>query len=81
MFTIKSNILTVSVQSKGAELQSIFHTANGLEYLWNADPAYWAKKSPILFPIVGELKEGTYYYKEQPYHLLRHGFARDKELK
>ncbi|MBO9574083.1 MAG: aldose 1-epimerase family protein, partial [Chitinophagaceae bacterium] len=49
-------------------------------YLWSGDPAYWAKKSPILFPIVGTLKNNTYYYKDKPYHLTRHGFARDMEF-
>ena len=77
MFSIENNLLKVTVQAKGAELASIRHQQIGLEYLWNADPAYWAKKSPVLFPIVGTLKQDTYYYKGQAYQLPRHGFARD----
>ncbi len=80
MHTIENNQLKVSIQSKGAELQSIVHKVHQLEYLWGADPAFWPKKSPVLFPIVGGLKENTFYYKDQPYHLPRHGFARDKDF-
>lgn len=77
MFTIENDLLRITVSSKGAELQSIFHKEHGLEYMWNADPAYWSKKSPVLFPIVGTLKEDTYYFKDKAYHLSRHGFARE----
>ena len=80
MFTIQSSLLTVSVQSKGAELQRISRNDTGLEYMWDADPAYWAKKSPVLFPIVGTLKDDTYYYNGQAYHLPRHGFAREEDF-
>jgi galactose mutarotase-like enzyme len=80
MYTIESSLLKVGIQTKGAELISVLHTENGLEYLWNADPKYWAKKSPVLFPIVGTLKDNTYYFKGKEYHLSRHGFARDKEF-
>lgn len=66
------------VQSKGAELQSIFHKQFELEYLWSADPAFWAKKSPVLFPIVGTLKNNQYTYQGKTYGMSRHGFARDK---
>ncbi|MEO6001048.1 MAG: aldose 1-epimerase family protein [Chitinophagaceae bacterium] len=77
MFTIENDLLTVNVTSKGAELDSIYHKRNKLEYLWSADPTVWGKKSPILFPIVGTLKNNTYYYEENAYVLSRHGFARE----
>lgn len=80
MYTIESSQLHVSIQTKGAELVSILHTENRLEYMWGADPEFWAKHSPVLFPIVGTLKNNTYYYKGQAYHLPRHGFARDQEF-
>jgi galactose mutarotase-like enzyme len=48
------------VSNKGAELQSIYHKQHKLEYMWSGHPAYWAKKSPVLFPIVGGLKNNTY---------------------
>lgn len=58
-------------------MQSIYHQQHNLEYLWSGDPAFWAKKSPVLFPIVGGLKNNTYRYKGKEYKLGRHGFARD----
>lgn len=77
MFTIENNHLKVSIKTKGAELDALINKATGTDYLWSADPKFWPKKSPILFPIVGTLKNNTYYYKNKPYHLSRHGFARD----
>ena len=77
MQTIYNEVLAVTVNPKGAELNSIFHKQHKLEYLWGADPAYWAKKSPVLFPIVGALKDNTYFFKDNPYQLSRHGFARE----
>jgi galactose mutarotase-like enzyme len=75
MIQIKSDQLVITISEKGAELQSI--KSNGLEYLWQADPKYWSKHSPVLFPIIGELKDGTYIFENKEYHLPRHGFARD----
>lgn len=80
MQTISSPQLTVTIAPKGAELKSISNRLTQLEYLWGADPAYWGKTSPVLFPIVGTLKNNRYHYKNKSYELTRHGFARDKEF-
>lgn len=77
MHTIQNDLLSVTINERGAELDSIFHKENNLEYLWNADPAFWAKKSPVLFPIVGTLKDNSYLHGGKLYHLSRHGFARE----
>lgn len=77
MMQLENSHLRICVAQKGAELQSIFNKDNGLEYLWNGDTAFWGKKSPVLFPIVGGLKNNTYTYNGTPYQLGRHGFARD----
>jgi galactose mutarotase-like enzyme len=77
MFTIENDQLCISINSKGAELQSIFHKEHELEYMWSADPVFWGKRSPVLFPIVGTLKENTYFHKAKSYPLSRHGFARE----
>lgn len=74
---LKNGKLRVVVAEKGAELQNIVRTDFGQEYLWHAGPE-WAKKSPVLFPIVGTLKNNSYTYKGKSYTLGRHGFARDK---
>jgi galactose mutarotase-like enzyme len=80
MLTIEDQQLKISIHPKGAELQSIFHKGHQTEYMWSGDPAFWGKHSPLLFPIVGTLKNNTYYYDGKPYILPRHGFARDREF-
>lgn len=80
MFTIEDQQLRIDIHPKGAELQSIFHKGYQTEYMWSGDPAFWGKHSPLLFPIVGTLKDNTYYYEDKPYQLPRHGFARDREF-
>jgi galactose mutarotase-like enzyme len=78
MFEISNEILTVQISAAGAELQSIINKDNSLEYMWSGDPAFWGKKSPVLFPIVGGLKNGTYQHQGITYQLGRHGFARER---
>lgn len=78
MFHLENEKLRIKIDPKGAELKSIVRKDLNLEYMWSGDPAFWAKTSPVLFPIVGTLKENTYYYNDQAYHLSRHGFAREQ---
>ena len=80
MQTLKNNQLTVKINPKGAELSSLFNIENQTEYLWNADPTFWGKSSPVLFPIVGALKNDIYRFEGKEYTLPRHGFARDREF-
>lgn len=80
MLYLENEQIKVGVHPKGAELQSLFHKGQQLEYMWSGDPAFWGKHSPLLFPIVGTLKANTYYYQDKPYTLTRHGFARDREF-
>lgn len=69
------------MNSMGAELTSLKDVATGTEYMWNADPAYWKRTSPVLFPIVGGLKEGKYRLDGREYPMGQHGFARDMEFR
>lgn len=77
VFTLQNNILKLEVSEKGAELTSILHTLTNTEYLWNGDPAFWKYHSPILFPLVGSLKNKTYTHQGKTYSLPQHGFARE----
>lgn len=77
MFTIENKVIKAVINPKGAELTSLVHKEHALEYMWGGDPAVWGKHSPVLFPIVGMLKNNEYVYKGQSYTLPRHGFARD----
>jgi galactose mutarotase-like enzyme len=78
METIQNDKLKVIIDKKGAELKSVKHLHHQLEYMWSGDPTFWGKTSPVLFPIVGTLKENTYLHEGKAYHLPRHGFAREK---
>jgi galactose mutarotase-like enzyme len=76
---IKNTFLTATINSFGAELCSLKNKENK-EYIWEGNPDFWGKHSPILFPIVGTLKNNSYQYNEIEYHLSRHGFARDMDF-
>lgn len=76
--TLFNSDLTAKINHLGAELFSL--ESNNKEYIWEGNPDFWGKHSPILFPIVGTLKNNTYSFKGQPYKLSRHGFARDNEF-
>jgi galactose mutarotase-like enzyme len=80
MIFLENEHLKVSFVNKGAELQSLINKQNNINYLWNGNAAYWAKFSPVLFPIVGGLKGNTYRFENNTYHLPRHGFARDHDF-
>lgn len=78
MHTLKNEVLTVTVSDHGAELQSI--RKGDTEYLWQGDPAYWGRRSPVLFPIVGSVWEKRYRVDGKEYGLGQHGFARDMDF-
>ncbi|MDB5020224.1 MAG: aldose epimerase [Pedobacter sp.] len=80
MIILENENLIASFSARGAELQSLKSKFSNTEYIWAADPKIWAKHSPVLFPIVGALKENKYIYKEISYELPRHGFARELEF-
>ena len=64
----------------GAELKSLKSVPDNREYMWHGDPAYWGRTSPVLFPIVGGLKDGQYRVDGTSYSMGQHGFARDREF-
>jgi len=77
--TISNSTISASINHSGAELFSLKHN-NNKEYIWEGNPEFWGKHSPILFPIVGTLKNNTYTIDKKEYQLTRHGFARDMEF-
>ena len=79
IITLKNDILSAAINTRGAELQSLLHK-NGIQYMWNGDPLFWGKHSPVLFPIVGMLKNGSYFFEGKEYQLPRHGFAREMQF-
>ena len=80
IFKISSGEITVTISTLGAELISVKNNSDEREYLWCANPQYWKRHSPVLFPIVGRYKNDRAYYEGKAYSMTQHGFARDKEF-
>jgi len=74
---ISNQLIRIQVAERGAELCELFHIGNQLNYLWKGDPVFWGKTSPVLFPIVGSLRNNAYRWQNKTYSLPRHGFARE----
>lgn len=79
LYEISNEVLTVSVDTLGAELFAITDR-KGTQYLWQGDPAYWTGRAPVLFPAVGRLYEKTYTARGGTYSLGLHGFVRHTQL-
>ncbi|EUJ42191.1 hypothetical protein BCAMP_00290 [Brochothrix campestris FSL F6-1037] len=77
MYTLETDQAIVKIAVKGAELQSFIRKDTGIEYIWQADPTYWGRHAPILFPNVGRLQDNQYHYQNKYYSQPQHGFARD----
>lgn len=81
LFQIGNEQITIQVDSMGAEMKSLKKTATGVEYMWEGNPEYWKRTSPVLFPIVGGLHGGEYIHNGKSYPMGQHGFARDMEFR
>lgn len=81
LFQISNDKITIQVDSLGAELKSLKSVPDNREYMWHGDKAYWGRTSPVLFPIVGGLKDGVFRLDGQTYSMGQHGFARDMEFR
>ncbi|AIM25034.1 aldose 1-epimerase family protein [Melissococcus plutonius] len=75
---LENEFLIATIAEAGAELVSLRSKSMNIEYIWQGNPAFWNRHSPILFPIVGRLKNNQYIYEGKTYHLPQHGFARDQ---
>lgn len=73
-YTIKNSALCVEVDDMGAQLMSVKGT-DGVERLWQGDPDIWKGRAPILFPLVGRLKDEQYTLNGQTYQIPIHGFG------
>ncbi|MGN0355950.1 MAG: aldose 1-epimerase family protein [Muricoprocola sp.] len=80
MNTIENEKIRVTIADHGAELISIYDKKNEREVMWQADPAFWNRHAPILFPNVGQHYNKRYLYHGQTYPAGQHGFARDMDF-
>ena len=79
-YTLENTMIAITVDSRGAELKSLIQKDTKTEYMWNADPKYWGRTAPVLFPFVGAVNNGEFRTKGQIFPMGQHGFARDMEF-
>lgn len=78
---LENEILYVEMVEHGAELTRIYNKKTGAEILWNADPKFWKRHSPVLFPNVGKTWHNVVKIQGEQYPTSQHGFARDHDFK
>ena len=69
MITIKNDYLEAQFDPKGAEISKLIGMQDGLNYMWKQEPCLWGHSAPVLFPIVGALKNGTCCIDGKEYHM------------
>lgn len=77
MATIENDILKIGVSELGAELCEIHSKISGKEFMWDANPDIWGSYAPVLFPVIGAIKDGYVLIKGQQFKVPRHGFIRN----
>lgn len=80
LYQISNGQIAIQADSMGAELKSLKAAGADTEYMWEGNPVYWKRTSPVLFPIVGSLRDGSYLLDGKRYPMGQHGFARDMEF-
>lgn len=76
---IENDFFSVGVNKIGGEICSFYSKKSSVEYIWSGDPEVWASTAPVLFPIIGVLKDGFFLYEGKKYYLPKHGFIRNSE--
>ena len=77
---LSNDLLTVTIDSLGAEVQSVVNNRTHADYIWCGDKRFWGRHSPVLFPLVGKVWNNTYRMDGEEFKLGQHGFARDMEF-
>lgn len=80
MRTLSNGILELEVSERGAEMQSLRKVSSNKEYIWNANPEYWSKHAPILFPIIGRPGAEGIVCEGKSYPIGKHGFIQQLEF-
>lgn len=76
--TLDNGVIRAVIKADGAELCSL-RRIDGPELIWQAGPQ-WPRHAPVLFPIVGRLKDDVLHYRGQSYPMSQHGLARDQRF-
>ncbi|CAM1340921.1 aldose 1-epimerase family protein [Tenacibaculum amylolyticum] len=80
MIVLENDQMQIALKTSGAELTRIYHKGTKIDYLWRIDERFWNRYAPVLFPIVGRLKDNTYTFEDTSYTFSQHGFARNNEF-
>lgn len=80
MHIIENEFLKLTVAEHGAEIKSLINKATGEELMWQADPTFWGRTAPVLFPVVGNYYQKKSIYDNKVYEMGQHGFARDMDF-
>lgn len=78
---LENERLCVEITELGAEILRVYDKKYGREVVWEADPAYWKRHAPVLFPNVGKTYRNTVLINGIHYPTSQHGFARDSMFK
>lgn len=76
LYTLENELVKITASTYGAELHNLISKKDNTEFLWNGDATYWKYHSPVLFPIVGKVKDGKYRAEGNIYELPQHGLGR-----
>ena len=76
IYTIENPKFRVSVDTSGAQLQSMYTKETKTEYIWQGDSKYWSGRAYNLFPFIGRMYKNIYVYQGESYTARAHGIAR-----
>ena len=74
---LENEFLCVEIAEMGAEVTRIYDKTEDNEILWEGNPVYWKRHSPVLFPNVGKTYKNRVLINGTQYPTSQHGFARD----
>lgn len=79
LITLTEGKTTAIIDSVGAQLISLKNSED-IEYIWQRDPGFWSRSSPLLFPIVGNCRDNRTILEGKVWELPKHGFCREKDF-
>lgn len=80
LHTIENETLICTIESVGAEIRSLKNKSTGQEYIWQINESVWGSSSPVLFPAIGNIKEGKITFNDKTYAMPKHGIVRNNPL-
>ncbi len=80
LIELENNGWKASVNTLGAQLRRLYNPECGREVLWCGDAFVWSGVAPVLFPVIGRLRNQGYRHNGKAYRMEKHGFARTQEF-